>query len=305
MQNTNSIVKLLINMKNFLSFTCLLSCCLLVAGALVSCDSPYEQKEAKFSKAMDLNADRYLLGLPHGAKAMHVGEKVFTQARHSYYANNHAAYRALLQGEIDGYLYDSHAVDYLAAGSPDLAVLPDPVGKVDIAIGIAPKNADLLPAINAFIDQYKKDGTYEAMYERWVSHPEARSVLGYEKLEVPQMPHIATPEEPTRTLVVGTSREVEPMCFASTASATTDELTGFDMELLRRLALHLNAKVEIREMNYVAMIDQLSANKIDIVIAGLNRTEEREKRNIIFSKNYINSNIVMLVRSDQVAEESK
>ena len=59
------------------------------------------------------------------------------------------------------------------------------------------------------------------------------------------------------------------------------------------------------EMNYVAMIDQLSADKIDLVIAGLNRTEEREKRNIIFSKNYINSNIVMLVRSDQVAEESK
>ena len=64
-------------------------------------------------------------------------------------------------------------------------------------------------------------------------------------------------------------------------------------------------KVEIREMNYVAMIDQLSANKIDIVIAGLNRTEEREKRNIIFSKNYINSNIVMLVRSAQVAENAK
>lgn len=293
-------------MNKISSLSCILSCCILAAGMLNSCDHPYEQKEPKFSNIMDLDDQRFRLGLPLGAKAMHIGEARFSTARLSYYANNHAAYNALMQNKIDGYLYDSHALDYVAANSPDVAVLPGSVGKVDIAIGIAPKNKDMLAAINNFIDQYKKDGTYEAMYERWVNPPGLKDGEISDATDIPEMPQIATPAEPTRKLVVGTSSEAEPMCFSIPGSEKgTTTLTGFDMELLRRLALHLNVQVELREMDYVGLTNGLISGELDLVIAGLNKTEEREKRNIIFSKSYIDSNIVVLVRSEQVAKQEK
>lgn len=293
-------------MNKFLSLSGILSCCALLAGALCSCDSPYEQAEAKFSNVEDLNSAAFRLGLPLGAKAMHVGEAKFTEARTCYFNSHHAAYNALLQGKIDGYLFDSHTLDYVAAGSPDFAILPGSVGTVDIAIGLAPKNADLLEPINQFIAKYKNDGTYDQMYKRWIAKAKNESSVNFEAPEIPSMPQIDAPTAPTRTLVVGTCSQLEPLCFHIPGlEETTANLSGFDMELLRRLALHLNVRCKIKDMDYITMERELAEGKLDIVVAGLNKTAEREKRKIIFSNNYIDSEIVALVRSTQVAPNAK
>ena len=246
------------------------------------------------AKLNDLNSNDFRLGLPLGAKSMHVGEAEFTESRPCYFNSHHSAYSALLLGKIDGYLFDSHTLDYVAARSPEFTVLPGSVGHVDIAVGVASKNADLLEPINAFIDQYRKDGTYKDMYARWVT-PVTDAELDY---EVPAMPAIKAPEAPVRTLVVGTCSQLEPLCFRPDG----DECTGFDMELLRRLALHLNVRYVIRDMDYITMMNELSKGKLDIVVAGLNKTDEREKRGILFSKNYIDSHIVALVRTSQLQQ---
>lgn len=251
---------------------------------------------APLRKLNDLNSNIFRLGLPLGAKSMYVGEKQFTEARPCYFNSHYAAYSALLQGKIDGYLFDSHTLDYVAANSPDYAVLPGSVGRVDIAIGVAAKNAELLDQINQFIDQYKNDGTYQAMYTRWIK-PESKTETGFTRPDVPEIPQIEAPANPSRTLVVGTCSQLEPLCFRPRGS---ENYTGFDMELLRRLALHLNVHYVIRDLDYITMMDELANGELDIVVAGLNKTEERMKRQILFSKNYIDSHIVALVRSAQV-----
>lgn len=292
-------------MNKFLSLSGILSCCLLVAGALSSCDSPYAQEEAKFSEVKDLNDNAFRLGLPLGAKSMYVGEETFTESRHCYFNSHHSAYNALLQGKIDGYLFDSHTLDFVAAGTPDLTVLPGAVGTVDIAVGLSPKNAELLGPINQFIEKYKKDGTYESMYNRWVARPASENSIGYERPDDPVMPEIAAPAAPTRTLVLGTCSQLEPLCYREPGNdEEIRELTGFDIELMRRLALHLNVRFKVKDMDYITMMRELSEGKLDIVVAGLNKTEERIKRNILFSNNYIDSRIVAIVRSTQVAPPS-
>ena len=253
-------------------------------------------RTAPLRKLNDLDSKIFRLGLPLGAKAMYVGEEEFTEARPCYFNSHHAAYAALLQGKIDGYLFDSHTLDYVASQSPDYAVLPGSLGRVDISIGVAQKNADLLAPINQFIDQYKQDGTYQAMYTRWMK-PESRTETGFTPPAVPEMPRIEPPADPTRTLVVGTCSQLEPLCFRPRGS---DQFTGFDMELLRRLAQHLNVRYVIRDLDYITMMDELAKGELDIVVAGLNKTEERIQRQILFSKNYIDSHIVALVRSAQI-----
>lgn len=269
-----------------------------MAGVFTACDSPYKQKEVEFSKVGDVDSPAIRVGLPLGAKAMHVGEAELKNARLCYFNSHHAAYAALLHQEIDAYLFDSHTLDYVAANRPDFMVLPGAMGIVDIAIGVTPGKEGLLEHINAFIDAYKANGTYDEMYTRWVK-------LNYEEPgvytapEVPDMPQIDQPAAPTRKLVVGICSQLEPMCFLKDPHNRQSELTGFDIELLQRLALHLNAKFELRDLDYVSMMDKLASGELDLVVAGLNKTPEREKR-ILLSKNYIDSNIVALVRSSQV-----
>lgn len=271
---------------------------ILIGIGIFFCGHSNYQKAADTSlaKLEDLNSNSFRLGLPLGAQSMHVGEAKFTKSRPCYFNSHHSAYSALIQGKIDGYLFDSHTLDYVAASSPDYTVLPGSAGKVDIAVGLPPKNAELLGPINQFIAQYKKDGTYDAMYTRWISPP-TKTADGFDAIEIPPMPQIDAPAAPTRTLVVGVCSQLEPLCFRPAGS---EELTGFDMELLRRLALHLNVRFVIRDMDYITMMGDLASGKLDIVVAGLNKTEERIKRKIIFTDNYIDSRIVALVRATQV-----
>lgn len=287
-------------MKQFFSLASVL-CGVLLACLFSSCGDPYEKNLPRFSDIQDLNSSDYRLGMPLGATAMYAGETKLSKARPSYFNSHHAAYSALLQEKIDAYVFDSHTLEYVAANTPDFAILPGSIGTVDIAIGVSPDNATMLQSINEFIDSYKKNGTYKEMYARWIQLGESDDDP-YARREVPAMPKITAPTNPTRTLVVGTCSQLEPMCFRIPGEGEEPTLTGFDIELLRRLALHLNVNIELRDMDYVSLINKLASGELDLVIAGLNKTTEREER-VLFSKNYIDSRIVALVRSKQVKEK--
>ena len=287
-------------MKKLTSLPSLL-CCILLACGLVSCDDRNDKGKAGFSHIEQLNSPNYRMGLPLGAKSMHVAEEQLPNARPCYFNSPYAALTALLDEEIDAYIFDSHVLDYVAANSRDFDILPGTIGIADIAVGITPKKPELVHEVNLFIDGYKLNGTYNQMYDRWVKLSEEERAA-FSRPDVPEMPKIDAPAAPTRTLVVGTCSQMEPMCFRKPGGEPTD-LTGFDMELLQRLARHLNARIELRDLDYMSMMDMLVKGELDMVIAGLSRTEARRKRGILFSKNYIDSHIVALVRSNRVEKK--
>lgn len=289
-------------MKKLTSLPSLL-CCALLACGLSSCDNQYDKEMAKFSHIEEVNDPAYRVGLPLGAKAMHVGEAQLPNARPCYFNSHYVAYTALLEDKIDAYVFDSHTLDYVAASSNDFDILPGTIGMVDIAIGVSPKKPELVHEINLFIDGYKLNGTYNEMYERWIKLSEEERAA-FSRPDVPDMPQIDAPANPARTLVVGTCSQLEPMCFRKPGGEPTD-LIGFDMELLQRLARHLNAKIKLENLDYVTMMDMLAKGELDMVVAGLNKTEERKKRGILFTKNYIDSHIVALVRSTRVEKKKK
>ena len=170
-------------------------------------------------------------------------------------------------------------------------------------MGISPKKPELKNEVNAFIDAYKANGTYQDMYDRWVKLTEAERTA-FSRPKLPDMPAINAPKAPTRTLVVGTCSQLEPLCFRKPGGEATD-LIGFDMELLQRLANHLNAEIHLLDLDYTTLMNKLANGELDMVVAGLNKTKERQKRGIIFSKNYIDSHIVVMVRSNRVEERKK
>ncbi|MBR2144002.1 MAG: hypothetical protein IJ956_00590, partial [Akkermansia sp.] len=103
-------------MKKLTSLPSLLCCALMTCG-LYSCDNQNDQEKARFSHIEDVNDPAYRVGLPLGAKAMHVGEAQLPNARPCYFNSHYAAYTALLEEKIDAYVFDSHTLDYVAASS--------------------------------------------------------------------------------------------------------------------------------------------------------------------------------------------
>ncbi|MEG0969555.1 MAG: basic amino acid ABC transporter substrate-binding protein [Acidaminococcaceae bacterium] len=98
-----------------------------------------------------------------------------------------------------------------------------------------------------------------------------------------------------KELVVGTEPAFAPFEFQKENS---QELTGFDMDLIRAVAKNLGyEKCTILNMGFDALIPALEAKNIDVAIAGMTITPERGEK-VTFSQAYYKSGLAIVVHKD-------
>ena len=85
----------------------------------------------------------------------------------------------LRQGRVAAAIEDNSIIDYLAAQSPDYAILPELYFSGPIAMGIRKGNPELLSWVNRFISEYIASGTYARQFRKWWgSDTEPPSLIG-------------------------------------------------------------------------------------------------------------------------------
>ena len=103
------------------------------------------------------------------------------------------------------------------------------------------------------------------------------------------------------TLIVGTEGVWEPWTFHDpdweSKDLETGELTGYDIEIARRIAKHIGVEVEFKEAEWSGLLDGIKAERWDIVCNGVGYTPDRAE-NYNFSDPYIYSTKYLIVRSD-------
>lgn len=247
-----------------------------------------EKPNNEIRSASQLNAKEYRIGLLQGTAAMSAGERLYPKAKMVYYSTLSDAYAAVQYGKVDALLFDRHSMEYAVKANPALALLKEDVAEESIVIGAPKRHTELIEKVNRFIERYRADGTARDMRTRWLS------------LQPPPMPDIPEPKSPVMTLRVGTEGLNEPMNYYD----KTGRLTGYDLELIKRLGAFLNARMEVSAMTFDALVPAAESGKVDLLIASLNATPER-KKNLLFSDRYIDSAISVMVRKDRLAPEQK
>ena len=99
-------------------------------------------------------------------------------------------------------------------------------------------------------------------------------------------------------LVVGLSADYAPYEFHVIEDGQ-DKIVGFDVSLAEEIADELDVELEIKEMDFDALITALPAGKIDLIISGMNPTEKRKKA-VDFSEIYYTANHGILVKAEDV-----
>ena len=94
------------------------------------------------------------------------------------------------------------------------------------------------------------------------------------------------------TYIVGTSADFPPFEYVQKG-----KYVGFDMELINAIANVEGFKVQIRDMSFDSLIPALKAGVIDIAIAGMTITNERQKI-VDFSDPYWYANQDVIVKKD-------
>ncbi len=77
----------------------------------------------------------------------------------------------------------------------------------------------------------------------------------------------------------------------------TGEMIGFDMEIIREVADRAGFEVDLNTMDFNGIIPALQTGNVDIAIAGITITEERQQI-VDFSDPYYDSGLRVLVRAD-------
>lgn len=98
-------------------------------------------------------------------------------------------------------------------------------------------------------------------------------------------------------LVVGMSADYAPYEFHYIDENGKDVIGGFDVDIANEIADAIGVELVIQEMDFDALVSALPAGKVDVVISGMNPTEERAKV-IDFSDIYYNSQHGILVRTE-------
>lgn len=83
----------------------------------------------------------------------------------------------------------------------------------------------------------------------------------------------------------------------------TKEYVGYDIDMIREIAKRAGFDYELRTMDFNGIIPALQTGNVDIAIAGITITEEREKK-IDFSDPYYDSGLKLMVRADNDSIET-
>jgi polar amino acid transport system substrate-binding protein len=78
-----------------------------------------------------------------------------------------AAMQALRDGAVEGYTEDNITLLALAAGDPDLELLPGGHNPVQYGLGLPENDSEWRDAVNLALQELWKDGTYEQIYNKW------------------------------------------------------------------------------------------------------------------------------------------
>ena len=192
---------------------------------------------------------------------------------------------ALSTYKCEAATFDYHIYAYFNQIAGGLTTLEKPLFRVGIGACFAKGvNVELREQFNAFIQKLKDQGIYDQIVDRWINNAHTST-----------MPDIPVPVE-GKPLRVGTHSSAPPLVFMKDG-----EFVGMDIEIVKRFAAHLGRPIVFSDMNFSALIPSVVSRTQDMIICGINITEER-KLSVDFSDPYYFCNAVMVIRNENSPE---
>ena len=150
----------------------------------------------------------------------------------------------------------------------------------DYAFGVDKNQPELLAKVNEFVAKIKKDGTFDAICDKYFGDGEPTAVVS------------AKEDASKEQLVVATNAQFAPFEYKE-----GDSYYGIDMEIAKLLADYLGQELVIKDMEFDAVCLTVGQHKCDIAMAGLTVNTEREEY-VTFSTAYYKANQKLIVKGD-------
>ena len=123
------------------------------------------------------------------------------------------------------------------------------------------------------------------------------SFAGLTSVQAAETDPVLSKIEKSGKLIVGTSADYAPYEFHTTVNGK-DKIVGFDISVANEIAKRLGVKLVVQEMSFDALLGAVKTGKVDMVVAGMTATPEREQE-VAFSEPYfVDKNVVMTLKKN-------
>ncbi len=235
---------------------CLLLAAVLLIGLLSGCG-----KSAEESPAEDLAGQK--LGVVTGTVFDTVAERLFPEAKITYYNSNNDMAEALESGRIDAYLLDEPMARVTVQPYEDQSISPILEG-ADYAFAFSKtgeRGEKLREELDEFILESRKNGVLEEIDRIWFGTDEARKTVPYDRL---------TGENGTVRFATATDAG-GPFAYYKDGV-----LVGYEVDLLVRFCMEKGYALTLSDYNFSALLTAVTSEKDDIAASALAITEERQ-----------------------------
>ncbi len=205
-----------------------------------------------------------------------------------YYDDFSSQLLALSTGTLDALITDMPIAELAAARQPEFAIFPETVAPDSYGLGLQ-KNSPLTEQVNAIIEKYEKDGTLQALREKWLGADESKKTID-----------IGSYDAPNGTLRYVHDSTLEPMSYVG----GNGQSLGLEVELVSLIAKELGMELDITQGTFNALIPMLASGRADIVSGSISITEERRESIDLTEPHYIGGT-VLLVRAEDMGIASE
>lgn len=233
----------------------------------------------------DLAADpnEYLVGKTIGVQLGTTGDIYATDiegAEVKQFSKYADAIMSLNQGKVDAVVIDSEPAKAFLAQNEGLAIMEQPLSEDAYAICVKKGNTELTDKLNGAIAELKEDGTLDAILDKYIN--ETEGAAGY-----------TTPEGttyPNGKLVMATNATYPPYEFLE-----GDTVVGIDAEFAKAICDKLGYELEIKDMEFDAIMPAVNSGKADFGAAGMTVTPDRLE-NVDFTDSFCTGVLVVMVK---------
>ena len=190
----------------------------------------------------------------------------------------HEAMELVKNNRADALMLDEPMARKWVSMNPDLMIVYPSFAEYGFGAIFNKEKEELRESFNEFLKEIKADGTYDDMIERWI-----------DTVDSPPMPDI--PLKGTNgVLTFASNGELEPFGYI-----VNGQPEGFDIELARRFAAHMDMDLDISLMAWDALLPYVNAGKADFAASLFIINEEREQF-VDFSDPYYTGGAVLVTK---------
>ena len=202
-----------------------------------------------------------------------------------YFDSPFDAMPALKAGKIDAYISGKAVAELMVARNSGLAIMPEEIANDDIGICLR-KNSPLTEQFNERIAAYTKDGTLDALHDKWMGADDSAKVMPPQDWDAPNG---------NLNVICST---LDPMSYVDGAGETK----GYEAELILCIARDLGYSISFSNAPFPGVLAAIESGKADAAIGNITITEERSKTMDFTDPDYNGGVVAIVATADDSAD---